>query len=70
VNVKLGDHAAVCFTNPAEKIAYVIPVDQIVAQLEAVEQLDDSIEVVIYRADDRWKWHELDRSIRQYLKQH
>ena len=58
--------ATICFSNPAERFAYVIPVRDIEAQIERSGWERDYLEVNIDHVSSRWV--ELDWKIERYLK--
>lgn len=58
--------ALVCFTNPADRIAYLIPIGGVRAQLKLVGWTRPDLEVNIDHAGRRWR--ELDWDIIGYLR--
>jgi hypothetical protein len=58
--------ATICFTNPAERTAYAIPVEDIEARIDKTQWKRDYLEVNINHIASRWI--ELDWSIERYLK--
>ncbi|MHC4440670.1 MAG: hypothetical protein ACYS3S_25250 [Planctomycetota bacterium] len=56
----------VCLTNPAERIAYIIPIEDILEQIKVSGWERSYLEVNIDHL--RGKWNELDWDIRRYLK--
>jgi hypothetical protein len=58
----------VCFTNPAERFAYVIPVSDVSRRVQEQNWPRDYLEVNIDPVASRWV--ELDWKIEQYLKQY
>jgi len=59
--------AWLCFTNPVERYAYVIPVEDVITRSKTQNWSRDYLEVNIDPVTSRWV--ELDWKIEQYLKQ-
>jgi len=60
--------AWLCFTNPVERYAYVIPVEDVIRRSKTQNWSRNYLEVNIDPVASRWV--ELDRRIEQYLKQY
>jgi hypothetical protein len=58
----------ICLTNPAEKIAYLIPVEEIEKQVAASDWDRDYLEINIDHTSNRWK--ELNWNIKHFLKRY
>jgi len=56
----------ICLTNPAEGIAYLIPLEDIESKLASSNWDRDYLEINIDHVSSKWK--ELDWNIKQYLK--
>ncbi len=61
-----GENSLLCLTNPTERVAYMIPMPSIVAQVERSGWDRDYLEINIDHI--RSRWIELDWPIRDYLK--
>lgn len=61
-----GKECFICLTNPAEGIAYQIPLKDIESRLATSNWTRDYLEINIDHVSNKWK--ELDWHIRQYLK--
>lgn len=61
-----GKKSFICLTNPAERIAYQIPLKDIESKLATSNWTRDYLEINIDHISNKWK--ELDWHIRQYLK--
>jgi hypothetical protein len=56
----------ICLTNPAEGVAYLIPLEDIESKLAHSNWGRDYLEINIDHVSSKWK--ELDWNIKQYLK--